>query len=86
MSLKPYPGLPPNISEAPIIGGRHRACFVIEFRGLECLDEIQKVAIRERLEAYAERIRADNATLENYVVAADNQFDYPLSVALRLCR
>lgn len=82
----PYPGFPPNTGPLPQTGGRHRACFVIEFRGLEHMSEPQKIAIREQLEAYAERILANNATLENYFVATDSQFDSPLSSALLLPR
>jgi hypothetical protein len=82
----PYPGYPPNSGPLPVVGDRHRSCFVIEFRCLEHMSETQKIAIREQLEAYVGRILANNATIENFIVATDSQFDSPLSSSLRLSR
>ena len=82
----PYPGIDPNIGPLPIMGDLHRTCFVIEFRGLEHMSETQKIAIREKLEAYSNKILSENFTLENYKVACDSQFSPTLSASLHLKR
>jgi hypothetical protein len=82
----PYPNLPPNTDLIPIVGDRHRTCFVVEFRCLAILDELQKIAIREKMEAYAKRILSSEGIIESCLVAADFQFDKPLSAALKLKR
>jgi len=48
------------------------------------MSEQQKVAVREKLEAYAARILASDGSIESFVVAHDKQFDTGLLKGLRL--
>jgi hypothetical protein len=82
--LSPYPGLPPNLSRIPVIGGLTRTCLVVELRSLGELTPSQVALVSERLDAYISNLLPSLATVESVRVASQDCFDPVLMAALRL--
>jgi hypothetical protein len=80
----PYPGIQPNIKILPKTGGRHRNCFVIELQTIEELSAAERAQVKEFLETHIQKL--DKSNIEKAIVASSEQFDKPLSDALRLDR
>lgn len=84
MTVKPYPGFPPNYQEIPETGGYKRTCFVLEFLTLGPLSDAQVALIEEQMGAVADKLLHSMSIAEKVDFVVPARFDRPLCEGLRI--